>query len=129
MGSSRPAPGFDTRVPKWNAAFAVSRARGGVRWPPLEEAVAVRASRHVAAGVLAATLSEVALRQDNEGGTDAYIRVDPSFVSIHLDADLDRDRAQEIAHAVGELLGAHPNARVEAAGPLVVVRLLRAYDC
>lgn len=103
--------------------------RGGVRWPPLEKAVAVRASRHVAAGVLAATLSEVAMRQDNEQGTDAYIRVDPSFVSIHLDADLDRDRAEACAHAVGELLGAHPNARVEAAGPLVVVRLLRAYDC
>ena len=31
MGSSSPAPGFETRVPKWNAAVAVARPRGGVQ--------------------------------------------------------------------------------------------------
>lgn len=110
-------------------ARRLTHERGGVRWPPMEKPVAVRASRHIAAGMLAVTLGEVAMRQRNEKGTDAYITVDPSFVSIQLDADLDRDRAAQCAHAVGELLGAHPNARVEAAGPLVIVRLLRAYDC
>lgn len=110
-------------------ARRITRERGGVRWPPMEKPVAVRASRTVAAGILAATLGEVAMRQDNDDGTDAYIRVEPSSVSIHLDASLDRDRAAACAIAIGELLGSHPSARVESAGPLVVVRLLRAYDC
>lgn len=110
-------------------ARRLTGARGGVRWTPHHSPVAVRASRTVAAGVLAATLGEVAMRQDNDLGTDATVRVDATSVSIHLDAALDRDGARACANAMAELLGAHPSARVESFGALVIVKLARAYEC
>lgn len=100
-----------------------------LRWAPHDHAIAVRASRTMAARVLALALDEIVRRQGDDLATNACVRVDGASVTIHREGALDRELARECACAVAQLLGPNPMLSVAARGPLVVIKLVRAYDC